>query len=335
MVETYVYAFFFQVFSVKNSSNAWRCICDADVDVTDVESVMRRGFTPLQLLVTLAVISALLALLIPAIQQARVAARQTQCRQHLRQIGLALHGYHETEGCLPPLTTPAEGSEHHWDWRGFGPHARLLPYLDQAALYARLDFDRWALDGHANDLAAQHRVAASRCPSDADPSPHPGVNYALCTGTNIGFQNDGHYLSDADQNGICTVTVCVRLLDILDGASQVIAAAEQVATGTGTPLSDLAAYRYAPGGIPAGMPAAFPAAEQIRSWPYACALQSARSMRVGRHWHRGCRDRLRSILSCRPILFSRTAPAIALTVVTVMGRGCLRLAASIPVWFMF
>ena len=241
----------------------------------------------IEVLVTLAVISVLIALLLPAVQGARSAARRSQCRAHLKQIGLALHGYHEIERCLPPLTTPASGSQAQWDWRGFGPHARLLPYLEQSSLYGELNFNHWALDGGTNDAAAQTRIPVYRCPADSDPDPDPGINYPLCLGTNIGFQNSGYLLTDADQNGILAVTHCVRLSGVTDGTSQVIAASEQVAAGLGGQQSQLAAYRYAPGGIPAGMPSAFPSPDEIRSWSFACVLQTAQSTRVGRHWHRG------------------------------------------------
>jgi len=247
----------------------------------------RTGFTVVELLVGIAIIAVLIALLLPAVQQARNAARQAQCKSRLKQLGLALHGYHETHRVLPPLTTPAAGSDFVWDWKGFGPHARLLPFLDQSPLYEKFNFDEWALDGDKNNYFGHTRVPVFQCPSDAIPEPDPGVNYAFCLGTNIGFENNGYTLTNDDQNGILTITQPVRLSDVTDGTSQVIAAGEQISAGTGRRASQLAAYRYAPGSIPAGMSSAFPTAEQIRSWSFGCALSANRSNRVGRQWHRG------------------------------------------------
>src|SRR5438128_1844485 len=92
----------------------------------------RRGFTLIELLVVIAIIAILIALLLPAVQQAREAARRTQCRNNLKQIGLALHNYHDTMNTFPmgmsgwPGTL--EGAE--WGWGVF-----IIPYLDQSALY--------------------------------------------------------------------------------------------------------------------------------------------------------------------------------------------------------
>ena len=91
-----------------------------------------RGFTLIELLVVIAIIAILIALLLPAVQQAREAARRTQCRNNLKQIGLALHNYHDTANCFPPGTMYGDND---YGWATF-----LLPAIDQAAIYNRLDF---------------------------------------------------------------------------------------------------------------------------------------------------------------------------------------------------
>ena len=107
----------------------------------------RRGFTILELMVTLSILAIVVALLLPAVQQAREAARQASCRANLRQIGIALHSYHDVHRCLPPA---AFGHVNPYPppqappWppplaKGFGWGVALLPFLDQAALYARID----------------------------------------------------------------------------------------------------------------------------------------------------------------------------------------------------
>ena len=91
-----------------------------------------RGFTLIELLVVIAIIGVLVALLLPAVQQAREAARRTQCRNSLKQLGLALHNYHDAMSTFP---TGVMGPNYKPNWR-----VHLLPYLDQAVIYNRLDF---------------------------------------------------------------------------------------------------------------------------------------------------------------------------------------------------
>src|ERR1700709_2477916 len=90
----------------------------------------RTGFTLIELLVVIAIIAVLIALLLPAVQQAREAARRSQCKNNLKQLGLAMHNYHDTYKVFP---TASGGN-------GFSPHARILPYVDQAPLYGTLNF---------------------------------------------------------------------------------------------------------------------------------------------------------------------------------------------------
>ena len=90
----------------------------------------RRGFTLIELLVVIAIIAVLVAILLPAVQQAREAARRSQCKNNLKQIGIAVHSFHETYGGLPPLFL-AQGRMSFW--------GMLLPYVDQANIYNKVD----------------------------------------------------------------------------------------------------------------------------------------------------------------------------------------------------
>jgi prepilin-type N-terminal cleavage/methylation domain-containing protein len=112
----------------------------------------RKGFTLIELLVVIAIIAILIALLLPAVQQAREAARRTQCRNNLKQMGLGLHNYHDNYNMFPPgnIATAAGGWGTSW-------YLRILPYVDQAPLYNRINFSGdhpgWAWSGGSVGLA--------------------------------------------------------------------------------------------------------------------------------------------------------------------------------------
>jgi prepilin-type N-terminal cleavage/methylation domain-containing protein/prepilin-type processing-associated H-X9-DG protein len=122
----------------------------------------RRAFTLIELLVVIAIIAVLIALLLPAVQQAREAARRTQCKNNLKQLGLALHNYHDTANKFPSgyvqvdLANPNTHLRHGWG-------AMILPYLDQAPLYATLQF---SVDGPLAEWSKE--LPAWKCPSDPD-----------------------------------------------------------------------------------------------------------------------------------------------------------------------
>jgi len=124
----------------------------------------RKGFTLIELLVVIAIIAILVALLLPAVQQASEAARRSQCKNNLKQMGLAIHNYHDTYGMLPggaycPIGTYTRC--HVWV-------EMLLPFLDQTALYHRFNFGR-TFDHPDNFGAINGRKLPSlMCPSDPD-----------------------------------------------------------------------------------------------------------------------------------------------------------------------
>lgn len=132
--------------------------------------IRNRGFTLIELLVVIAIIAILIALLLPAVQQAREAARRTQCKNNLKQLGLALHNYHDVHRTFPSgwiavdngIQSPHEGIS------GAGWGTMILPFLEQDNLYKQFDANL-AINDTANLLFLDNVLPAFQCPSDPKP----------------------------------------------------------------------------------------------------------------------------------------------------------------------
>ena len=141
----------------------------------------KRGFTLIELLVVIAIIAILVALLLPAVQQAREAARRAQCKNNLKQIGLALHNYLDIATCLPPSFCFSEAGS-------WSVHGRILPFMEQSAAFSkvRLDLD-WANPINQASGVAQLYVPSYHCPSD------PNTNQMHFAGSDEGTIRPANY----------------------------------------------------------------------------------------------------------------------------------------------
>ena len=143
----------------------------------------RIGFTLVELLVVIAIIGVLVALLLPAVQAAREAARRSQCQNNLRQIGIGMHNHHDTYGTLPLgwLTTDASQPNPGWSWQ-----ALILPFIEQGNLYDKLQVDiATPIPAATTGTYIMTVIKGYRCPSDAGQAlnsnfgNYPTTNYVV------------------------------------------------------------------------------------------------------------------------------------------------------------
>ena len=154
----------------------------------------KRGFTLIELLVVIAIIAILIALLLPAVQQAREAARRTQCRNNLKQIGIGLHNYHDVHSKFPPgRMAPAKEGVGGPCWVGWvSPLYFSLPMIEQTNVYERIDQSQYRVRNGGplcpnNNFVRDHTISTFMCPTD--PGHQPGVNtnsYRANFGVNVG-----------------------------------------------------------------------------------------------------------------------------------------------------
>ena len=195
---------------------------------------VRKGFTLIELMVVISVIAILVALILPAIQQAREAARRTQCKNNLRQIGLALQNYCDLYGRFPSgyvASSDTTATTPGWGWG-----TMILPQLDQFPLFGLFDFSL-PIEHFLNSGPAAKRISCFICASDIVPEgTFPISNSASITVVQAGPSSYigcvGNDSSDVDDNinpgnGMLFRNSSVRFAEVLDGTSNTILVAER------------------------------------------------------------------------------------------------------------
>jgi prepilin-type N-terminal cleavage/methylation domain-containing protein len=154
----------------------------------------KKGFTLIELLVVIAIIAILISLLLPAVQQAREAARRTQCRNNLKQIGLAMHNYHDAHTCFPPgRMAPAKVNSGSgptgYGWVGWiSPIFHVMPMMDQANIYNSIDQNQMRVRSSQypnNTFLKNIAPPGVRCPSDPSGGTAASNNYRLNWGPTV------------------------------------------------------------------------------------------------------------------------------------------------------
>jgi prepilin-type N-terminal cleavage/methylation domain-containing protein/prepilin-type processing-associated H-X9-DG protein len=204
-------------------------------------SVRRRGFTLIELLVVIAIIAVLIGLLLPAVQKVRDAAARMSCQNNLKQIGLALQGYHDANGRFPPGYTSGVTSTGDDTGPGWGWAAYILPHMEQQNLFNQIVFTQ-PIEASVNANARNTTIKSYLCPADSPPTTlavGPASNSGqllsttctLATASYIG--NFGIGEPGVDGEGVLYRNSVVRITDITDGTSSTLMVGER-------------SYRYAP-----------------------------------------------------------------------------------------
>ncbi|QDS88527.1 hypothetical protein EC9_27180 [Rosistilla ulvae] len=190
-----------------------------------------KGFTLVELLVVIAIIGILVGLLLPAVQAAREAARRMSCSNNMKQLGLALHNYHDTYKAFPASpgsfgVTKLDGSKEGWlAWSGL---ASILPYVEQQPLYDKIDFRHTWNAGTGNVEARRTRLDAFLCPSDPGAAAEWSTDLAPSSyGLSRGPQTTWNVTSGSE-GGFTDGEAWMSFADITDGSSNTIAAGETV-----------------------------------------------------------------------------------------------------------
>jgi prepilin-type N-terminal cleavage/methylation domain-containing protein/prepilin-type processing-associated H-X9-DG protein len=227
-----------------------------------------RAFTLIELLVVIAIIAVLIALLLPAVQAAREAARRAQCTNNLKQIGLAMHNYHQAINVFPmgkSESSAAIGYPGYAGWAEWSAHSMLLPYMEQTPTYNAINFAYCGGQNYGAQVNAtswSRLIAAFLCPSDTNAgfggSPtgagtgSPNINsYRGCVGTTTQVYNNPGFAAcqpnpfnigggppgcQSFSTGLFVYWNCYGIRDCTDGTSNTIAFAESLVGDNANPV---------------------------------------------------------------------------------------------------
>src|SRR5713226_7170634 len=236
-----------------------------DIQATCLGTIMhlippvRRAFTLIELLVVIAIIAILIGLLLPAVQKVREAASLTKCRNNLKQIGLAMHNYHETMRRFPvgyydPTPWPQLDNGPGWGWGAY-----LLPHLEQDNLFSQINFNL-DVGVPANAAVCKTSLKIFLCPSDIDLTTFTitdgGSNsWTLAQGSYVACNgNDGvdDFTTPPHTGAFVRATKGFRIPDITDGLSNTLFVGDRTAklsycTWVGGPTGALNPFLQAPG----------------------------------------------------------------------------------------
>jgi prepilin-type N-terminal cleavage/methylation domain-containing protein/prepilin-type processing-associated H-X9-DG protein len=192
----------------------------------------RSGFTLVELLVVIAIIGILIALLLPAVQAAREAARRMQCNNNLRQMGLAFHAYHDAVGVFPAIPDISDTDDGNW----LGWEVDLLPYYEQGSLLEQVDLVSYP-NGTPQNIALARRIvpACQQCPSSEEYLNWSGIGSSYASimgsgafrGTKYQDRPEG-WCGDCSADGIMAPGITRRVRDITDGTSNTLALGERL-----------------------------------------------------------------------------------------------------------
>ncbi len=214
-----------------------------------LSSLPPRGFTLVELLVVITIIGILIALLLPAVQAAREAARRLQCSNNFKQIGLALHNYHSAHNCFPPGGIYVDSPLYIGpSWCGL-----ILPYMEQTQILGQYNFSLpppgWGVYAGTNELVGGNRIPAFCCPSDPQDELLPiGTSNGSTPGGSILWYNanvggvtdsrsawtDDLQAALIDGDGMLMNVKAIRIAEVADGTSNTLFVGEVTGGGSGS-----------------------------------------------------------------------------------------------------
>lgn len=252
-----------------------------------MKSTKRRGFTLIELLVVIAIIAILIALLLPAVQQAREAARRTQCKNNLKQLGLALHNYHDVYGRFVYRKGGSSGTAALGNRNRLSGFMGLMPYIDQAPLYNKVaagdlanNIGRGGPQGWSGWAGWRGVIPALNCPSDGYNNNNEHSNSYLFNSGDSAINLNG----SRDTRGMFAYQRCVKMRDVTDGTSNTIAMGEGVqGLDIGITTTTANSHRYinsvATGQSPRTNPGACLALTNGNSWIAGTVIKGRRGRR--------------------------------------------------------